>query len=397
MKFHFYHYCSTWTLALIFSLGNVSANDITNSTMVMTTTVLPSSIGSGLRGGTTKHTTTTTKRILQVNSGEITGAFDVVALVRFNDIAGGWFQRVFDFGNGEGNDNVWLGQENNSNDMAFEIVVGTKYSRCVARGAIVQGELATWKAGVDSNGVQWIEKNGHRIASIQGQVPSNIFRAQLLGQSNWAADTQMKGAVIGIDITNAGENRDGGLLNKPAQIGGPFIISVQARFDAPQGGWWQRVFDFGNGPGRDNIIMGQLENTNDMLFEIWQADKTYRLVAPGAITTGQLATWRVGIDVNGQMWMEKDGKRVAQMQGVVPAAVQRNSNLLGSSNWDNSASANLDEVVLGLSVSTAGSLLVPAPVPVPVPAPCASACSSSRTIASACSNSTRISSVRHRR
>jgi hypothetical protein len=83
-----------------------------------TATVFSSQIGigvSGLRGGNGKlnhHRNssiplTQPPRHLQV-TGEITGAFDIVTLARFNDVAGGWFQRVFDFGNGAGQDNVWL-------------------------------------------------------------------------------------------------------------------------------------------------------------------------------------------------------------------------------------------------------------------------------------------------
>ena len=346
---------SACILALLFFLGGVSAST-NNSTSVLEHSA------SGLRG-----VTTTSTRKLQV-TGEITGAFDVAVLARFNDVANGNYQRVFDFGNGPRQDNVWLGQVGNTNDMAFEIWVGDKFTRCVAPGAIVQGELATWKAGVDRNGNQWVRKNGIRICNIQGQVPRNVIRAnKLLGQSNWEADTPLKGAVIGIDFTNFGEVRDGGLLNKQRQITGAFVITVQARFDAPQGGYWQRVFDFGNGAGQDNVWFGQLANTNDMVLEIWRAGVASRLVAPGALVTGQLATWKVGVDTNGLMWIEKAGIRIAQSQGTVPAAIQRNFNLVGSSNWG--VDAPLDGVVLGLTVSSRASVPVPAPVSVPVPVP----------------------------
>jgi hypothetical protein len=160
----------------------------------------------------------------------------------------------------------------------------------------------------------------------------------------------MKGAVIGIDITNAGDIRDGGLMNRPDQICGPFIITVLARYDDPQGGFWQTVFDFGNVAEQDNIWLGQSGNSNDMAFEVWHKGVVYRVVATGAIVTGQLATWRVGIDADGLMWMEKDGKRIAEQPGMLPAVVQRNSNLLGISNW--SGDSPLDGVVLGLTVVT---------------------------------------------
>lgn len=272
---------SVFTLALVLSSDGVAASQDKNSTVMFKPKV------SGLRG--TKHNTT---RLLTEEYG---GVVEIVTLARFNNVAGGWYQRVFDFGNGAGKDNVWLGQVGNSKDMAFEIWADGSCARCVAPGAIIQGELATWKAGVEWNGLQWLEKNGHRICSIQGKIPKNVDRVnELLGQSNWAADTPLKGAVIGIDVTYGGEIRDGGLLNQPSQIKGEFSIAVDARFDAPQGGHWQRVFDFGNGAGKDNVWLGQLANTNDMVFEIWRNGVFKRLIAPKAIVTGKLATWEVG-------------------------------------------------------------------------------------------------------
>jgi hypothetical protein len=333
------------TLAFIFSLfGLLFASNNLNSTVKLEPKV------SGIRG-----VTSTTTRLLHVTD-EITGAFVVIVSARFDNVTSGWYQRVFDFGNGAEQDNIALGQIASSNDMYLLIVIGDKKTRCIATNAIVQGEVATWKAGVNSDGLQWLEKNGNRVCTIQGQIPRNVVRTKkLIGQSNWAADTPLKGAVLGIDVTNAGEICDRLLLNKPDQIRGVFAITVQARFDAPQAGSWQRVFDFGNGGAKDNVALGQFSNTNDMTFEIWRDGARYRLIAPGAIITGELATWKVGVEANGLMLMEKSGTRIAKIQGILPAAVQRNSNLVGSSNWG--LDTSLDGVVLGLTVSP--SIVVP--------------------------------------
>ena len=333
-----------FTLAFAFSLG-VSANYNVDSSETLEPHI------SKLQ--------TIKTRMLHVTD-EITGAFDVVVSARFDSISGGSNQRVFDFGNGPGLDNIVLTQLKRTTDMSFAIYIDGIKMHCVATNAIIQGELATWKAGVNSDGFLWLEKNGSRVCSIKAQVPRNVARAnKLIGQSNWAKDTPLKGAVLGIDITNAGEFRDGFLLNKPDQIQGAFVVSAEVRFDAPQAGHYQRVFDFGNGAEKDNIVLTQYSDTNDMLFKIYRDGVIYALVAPGVIVTDEYATWKVGVDADGLMWMEKFGTLVAQRQGIVPAAVQRNSNLVGSSNWG--GDTPLDGLVFSLTVSpsvTVPTLLV---------------------------------------
>jgi hypothetical protein len=218
----------------------------------------------------------------------------------------------------------------------------------------------------------WIEKNGVRLAQQQGIVPANVIRVnKYIGKSNWFADSPLVGAVLSIVVTNKSAmppqpapsvlspipplpspvpqqpTAVAGFVIK--EITGPFDVQVSARFDNVNGFFWQRLFDFGNGPQLDNVWLGQRENTNDMVLEVWRDQKMYRVVAARAIVNGETVNWKCGVDATGLMWIEKNGVRLAQQQGIVPANVIRVNKYIGKSNW--SADAPLRGSVLSLAVT----------------------------------------------
>ncbi|CAO4132346.1 hypothetical protein OFEAOIEE_LOCUS62 [Methylorubrum extorquens] len=127
---------------------------------------------------------------------DIDGAFTASATVLFADLAGGSWQRVFDFGNGPASDNIFLGQVGRSSDMEFTVFNGDKAASIVARGAIVQGQEAEWTADVDAGGWMRLFKDGALLAQGQGVVPRDIERAnEFVGKSNWTWDTPLIGTV----------------------------------------------------------------------------------------------------------------------------------------------------------------------------------------------------------
>jgi galactose oxidase len=255
---------------------------------------------------------------------EITGPFQATVVGRYDNVNGFYWQRLFDFGNGPELDCVFLGQRENTNDMIFEIWRDRRMYRTTAPGAIINGETATWRVGVDANALMWIEKNGRRLVQQTGIIPANVIRVnKFIGKSNWPADAPLRGAVTSISVSNVGY----------PEITGPFEATAIGRFDNVNGFYWQRLFDFGNGPELDCVLLGQRENTNDMLFEVWRDRRRYRIVAPGAIINGETATWRVGVDANALMWIEKNGRRLIQQTGIVPANVIRVNKFVGKSNW----------------------------------------------------------------
>jgi hypothetical protein len=73
-----------------------------------------------------------------------------------------------------------------------------------------------------------------------------------------------------------------------------------------------------------------------------------RLLAKGAIVTGEMASWRVRVDRGGRMFIEKNGKQLSTRVGVVPNYVVRTKNLIGTSPI--LTDGNLDGCVFGLRV-----------------------------------------------
>ena len=120
-------------------------------------------------------------------------------------------------------------------------------------------------------------------------------------------------------------------------INGAFQIDLTARFDDPISGSWQRLFDFGSGPGSDNILLTQYENTNDLSLVLYQDGTRYEVTASEAIVAGETADFSAGIDDAGVMWIAKDGVVLAEADGVVPADVDRANALIGRSNWPGDA------------------------------------------------------------
>ncbi|NSY99272.1 hypothetical protein, partial [Agrobacterium tumefaciens] len=255
---------------------------------------------------------------------EIDGAFVASALVRFDNLAGGSFQRVFDTGNGERSDNIWLGQVGNGRDMAFEIFSGSTPYRIVAKNAIVEGVEVRWTAAVDPNGHMKLFKDGVLLAEGQGVVPRDIERVNdVVGGSNWAADTKLAGQVRDLSFK----------ADDVADIDGAFTATVKARFDDLDAGSFQRVYDFGNGPNADNVWLGQIGTSGDMQFSILNGGKTGTVIARNAIVEGQEASWTTSVSETGWMRLFKDGKMLAEGQGVVPRDVDRFYELVGKSNW----------------------------------------------------------------
>lgn len=133
-----------------------------------------------------------------------------------------------------------------------------------------------------------------------------------------------------------------------------FDVTVVARFDDVDGGNYQRMFDFSNGPNQDNILLGNVARSDDLIFEVINSGSRYHLIIPDAITEGQTNTWRATIDEDGEMTVYRDGVQISDMDthfqvlnpqfrdvtpsdlptaDAVPDDVPRSEILLGDSPW----------------------------------------------------------------
>lgn len=243
----------------------------------------------------------------------ITGAFELNAVVRFDQIGGGSWQRVLDFGDGPSTNNIVFTQYENTSDIMFAVYQDGVAHAVIAPDAIVEGEVATWGIGVDPDGLMWIEKDGVRLSEAQGVVPNDVPRGnELLGQSNWAEDADLDGAVLGIDVTNLGDTADGGAMNRPTPIEGAFQADIAVRIDDLARAQPLQVFHVQDASGANSVTLEQLGASGDMRLQLVQDGVSYSATASDAITEGDLAYWSSGVDPEGLMWIERDGEVLAE-------------------------------------------------------------------------------------
>ncbi|MEE7475978.1 VCBS domain-containing protein [Methylobacterium hispanicum] len=139
-----------------------------------------------------------------IDHEQIDGAFALAVTARFDDLNGGGNQKVFDLGNGTA-DTISFGQVGEGRDVAFVIKQGGQTYRLVAKDAIVEGETATWRVGVDPDGTMRITKDAAVIATGKGVVPADVERADyLIGKSSIAGDHALIGLVRDLKIANYG-------------------------------------------------------------------------------------------------------------------------------------------------------------------------------------------------
>lgn len=136
------------------------------------------------------------------------------------------------------------------------------------------------------------------------------------------------------------------------EVTGPFELTVTSRFDDLAGRSNQKIFDFGNGANADNIVLGQVENTANLSFEIFVGDSKRQLVADSVIDEKQVIDWKVSVDKNGLMKIYKNGTVVAEGQGQVPANVSRTQKMIGESNT--AAYVKLKGMVRSLRITNGG-------------------------------------------
>lgn len=273
--------------------------------------------------------------------GEITEpddgiAFDAIVTARFDDLSDGAWQSIYDFTDGPDMNNVTLGQNSNSNDMAFHIYRDGEFTKIVAKDVIIEGEVAQWRTTVDDEGYMELYKNGELVAEGQGQVPADIVRPlMLIGGSSWPDDNPLNGEVFGIWHTEIGGTIDPpiGPPIDPPEVDLMFDATVTVRFDDVDGGDWQPVFDFGAGLAQDNILLTQFYGRDDMAFYVFDGSTSHKIVAKDSITEGETATWRTTVDENGKMSLYKNGELLVSGAGVVPNDVERDSMYVGQSNW----------------------------------------------------------------
>ena len=290
---------------------------------------------------------------------EISGAFAIIVVVRFDDVATG-FQRILDFGNGDDAvDAIILTQQQATNNILLQVARGGTTRFCVAHNEIDEGVVTTWEAGVDDTSRMYIKKNGVEVASFaNGVLPTQgvVRQSKLIGQSNLNNHNDLSGAVLDLEFVKGAQSHSGlpnEWTNFPNQLrfGTGFVLSAYIRFDnLSTNREWQRAIWMGNGQFDSSVSLGQESNTKHMAFSIHNtASEGMMLVAPNTIVEGEMSFWQAGVTDTGYAWIRKNGTIVASQAGfLLPNSNFRKKALFGYS--DSPGHSPLAGVVLGARV-----------------------------------------------
>ncbi|UOA28518.1 Hint domain-containing protein [Pseudosulfitobacter sp. DSM 107133] len=130
--------------------------------------------------------------------------FQATATATFDDLSGGNYQRIFDFGNGPGVDSIWLGNIAYTDTIAFEVLQNGIRYRIAVPDVIVEGVETTWEVTIDDSGTLTIAKDGVQIGAQNfgiAAVPNDVERTQIMvGDSPYADDDPLVGNVNTLDV-----------------------------------------------------------------------------------------------------------------------------------------------------------------------------------------------------
>jgi Secretion system C-terminal sorting domain len=192
-------------------------------------------------------------------------------------------------------------------------------------GGLGNASLLLW---LNANKASSITQNGSNQVSEWADISGNGY--------NFQQTTAANQPVF---------NATGGPNNKPALTFNASAFAM-ASFNAPlTGQGWQRIYDFGNGQGSDNFMMGRRAATANMYFEGWKGgtgDQTWTTsnsitngystvydFVQSAGTAGTLTAVTGNVAGAGQTMSGGAGSSITW----VPAALIRTSNFIGHSNW----------------------------------------------------------------
>ena len=109
-----------------------------------------------------------------------------------------------------------------------------------------------------NSGIKSDNKTNDTTPSFTGTAEANSDVE--LTVSSWTSNEQNDLAYQNVEASNF-------LALTPTNIGGAISVEAWVKLDAHN--TWSRVIDFGNGSGRDNIIVSLYGNTGRLFFETW--------------------------------------------------------------------------------------------------------------------------------
>ena len=113
-------------------------------------------------------------------------------------------------------------------------------------------------------------------------------------------------------------------------------VSLYANFGSNTGaGFWERLFDFGNGPGSNNILLARSGTSADLAFEIYAVGSTKgKCTWTGGILSNTWATYAVTLNGTNCVIYRDGISKYTQSYTALPNNVNRTSNYIARSNWN---------------------------------------------------------------
>lgn len=139
---------------------------------------------------------------------DFSNGFSISFYARFDATAGGGWERIIDFGNGDNADNIVVAREGSTNRLILEFRRGSAESLECSAEIISDGVWAHYIITVDPSAGCVIYKNA-TAQTLYVNRPSNPFlpdnvarNNNYIGDSNWTADTFFDGGIGDLAIYN---------------------------------------------------------------------------------------------------------------------------------------------------------------------------------------------------
>jgi Concanavalin A-like lectin/glucanases superfamily len=300
------------------------------------------------------------------NLPEITGPFEVEAVIRLDDNEKEHDRVVFQYSTVDSNGSVHdvIAMEITSNNKAdIQLSMqprGGVLCTVKAVNAVVIFEVATFSAGVQANGTAWIAKNGLVYARTSCPVPGStvVRNTKLVGRNQFNSEDRFRGAILGLRIKNLNSPNiivEQTYQSLPGQIFDQgFTVSFWARFDENTGRTRQKIFDFCTSINQDKISFGQKDGDTDKVEVTICRGTSCRsddTTVPGLM--GTWAFWHVGItksgSTTGTVFIQRNGVTLdSNTDEPLPNKVLRPKLLIGKS--CDAADSTFWGAILGLRV-----------------------------------------------
>ena len=145
--------------------------------------------------------------VYAIDDEQIDGAFALAVTARFDDLNGADSQTIFELLDSSTGAYIKLAQIGETDDIEFVIYQNGETYRVVAEDVIVEGELATWRVGVDAEGVMRIMKDSEVLVESDADlnaIPEDIDRDTYLVGETSASDSEFIGLIRDLKIANYG-------------------------------------------------------------------------------------------------------------------------------------------------------------------------------------------------